>query len=261
MSEAILRRARFQLKNYDDSPVSIDIMLKEKGKGFKYFLLDELNRWSITIIRKERDFGTETTDNKRLYCDNVKDANLEFVKICLSYYVQELKDIKRDNYESIPMCLYPYGANRTGAFIDFSPETKSFKFSYFLADNSSHYIPNCFPALEFKHNVDWIEKELGITIDLSLSSSKYKNLLEWRINNNNAILYKHTVEEIENTYASYHILKTDIIYTYPNPMDLLHCILYLDKYPQYSFADDAEITEEYYSIYQKSPKSLTYQHL
>ena len=252
MSETIIRRAKFQLKNYDDSPIHIEVVLKEKGKGFKYYLLDELNRWSLTIIRMEYDFGTleKNIENKILYSKSIEDANLEFVNECLSFYIQELKDEKRDNYDTIPKYLYTDSDNHGvgGDFINFIPEKKEFVYSLFIPDDSSRYIPNSIPAQYFQNNIDWIRKNTGKAIDLSISSPNYKNALEWRLDNNNAILYRHIVEESRRTY-SYHILQTDIIYSYPNSMELLHCILYLNKYPYHPhIAYRAKITEDYYSI-------------
>ena len=253
MSETILRRARFQLKNYDDSPVNIEIILKEKSKGLRYFLLDELRRWSLTITRKEYDNGSleENNKHKSLSSDNLEGANLEFVNECLNYYVQELHDEMRDNRDSIPKLLYSNDGGG-GSFIDFIPEKKEFLYSLFIADNSSQYKPNCSQALYFKNNVDWIQRTTGIKIDLSLSSSECKNALEWRLTNNTAILYRHIVEEIRRT-GCYHIIKTDTIYRYPSPMELLHCILSLNDYPyRPKIADNAEITDSYYSSYLKS---------
>ena len=100
--------------------------------------------------------------------------------------------------------------------------------------------------------MDWNQKTTGIKIDLSLSSSECKNALEWRLTNNTAILYRHIVEEIRKTEC-YHIIKTDTIYRYPSPMELLHCILSLNDYPyRPKIADNAEITDSYYSFYLKS---------
>lgn len=254
MSETIIRRAKFQLKNYDDSPIHIEVVLKEKGKGLKYYLLDELRRWSLAIISKEYDLGTlvENIEHKSLSSDNIEDANLEFTNECLSYYVQELKDEKRDNYDTIPRFLYSESWSRGGDFINFIPEKKEYVYSLFLPDDSSRYVANSIPALEFRNNVDWIQKNTGIVIDLSLSSSKYKNALEWRLDNKNAILYRHLAEEVKEDRRahSYHLLKTDTVYKYPNSMELLHCILYLNNYPYHSrIADSAKITDDYYSLY------------
>jgi hypothetical protein len=218
MADTILKNSTFQYQEKDGTPVSIEVRLIEKTKGFKDVFLDNSRESRIRIETKTVWLDLGATEEKIETKNNIQPDEMyyKYDQECLKQFQKELWE--KSNNDSIVLSdLFPYfGYQSGGEFYKFNPTSRQFEYSLLIPDN----------FLDFKTVVQSIGVSLGINIDLPKLNSNSIYVLHWKIDNYSATLFKHIVDKAyQYKLESLNIQETGVLLNYPNNIDLLNSMI------------------------------------
>ena len=218
MADTILRNSTFQYQEKDGTPVSIEVRLIEKSKGFKDVFLDNSRESRIRIETKTVWLDMGATEEKIETKNNIQpdEMNYEYDQECLKQYQKELRGKSKEDPIKLSDLFPHFGYQSGGEFYKFNPTTRQFEYSLLIPDD----------FLDFKNVVQSISVSLGITIDLPKLNSNSIYVLHWKIDNYSATLFKHIVDKAGRyKLENLNIQETEVLLNYPKNIDLLNSMI------------------------------------